>query len=91
MPQVTNEEMPDNDTQPAVVIDRRVRSADPTQANPTLTAITQLLTFMSVVVAFCVLAASHTLSPDASSAIIGALAAHAGIIGYNGATKGGRQ
>lgn len=62
-----------------------------TQANPTITAITQLCVFAITVAAVVVLAVTHAIGQSAVEALAGAAIAHGGIIGYNGATKGTGQ
>lgn len=58
------------------------------QANPTITAIVQLVQFGIVIAGVVVLAVTHTIPSTVVAALGGQVIAHSGIIAYNGATKG---
>lgn len=61
------------------------------QANPTITAVIQLMTLIVALAAVVVLGVDHVLSEATTGSLVGVGLAHAGITAYNGATKGTPQ
>ena len=57
-------------------------------ANQTIVAVSQLVTYVATIAGVVILAALHVITAQEVGVLAGVGLTHAGIIGYNGATKG---